>query len=96
MQVAFKAVQNDYRGSTSCAGRVQRLEQQTKKYVPTSIRDERMKVSTRVRCAHTTTCADASTQPQSPQMDEDASLNNFWAEGQVAVSILPDANWGNF
>ena len=91
MQDAFKAVHNHYRRSTSCAGRVQRLEQQTKKYVPSStikwvvLRDQRMKASTRVTRAQTTTCADTSTQPQSPQMDEDASLNDYWAEGQVAV-----------
>ena len=78
MQDAFKAVHNDYRTRTSCAGRVQRLEQQTKKYLPSStikwvvLRDQRMKASTRVTRAQTTTHADASTQPQSPQMDEDA------------------------
>ena len=77
---------NDYRRSTSCAGRVQRLEQQTKKYVPSStikwivLRDQRMKASTRLTRAQMTTRADASTQPQSPQMDEDASLNDYWAE----------------
>ena len=86
MQDAFKAVHNDYRRSTSCAGRVQRLEQQTKKYVPSStikwvvLRDQRMKASTRVTRAQTTTRADASTQPQSPQMDEDAWLHHYWAE----------------
>ena len=44
------------------------------------LRDQRMKVSTRVTRAQTTTRADASTQPQSPQMDKDASLNAYWAE----------------
>ena len=86
MQDAFKAVHNDYRRSTSCAGRVQRLEQRKKKHVPSStirwavLRDQRMKASTRVTRAQTTTRADASTQLQSPKMDEDASLNNYWAE----------------
>ena len=86
MQDAFKAVHNDYQRSTSCAGRVQRLEQQTQKYVPSStvkwvvLRHQRMKASTRVTRAQTTTRADASTQPQSPQMDEDAPLNDNWAE----------------
>ena len=86
VQDAFKAVHNDYRRSTSCAGRVQRLGQQTKKYVPSStikwalLRDQRMKASTRMARAQTTTRADTSTQPQSPQMDEDASLNDYWAE----------------
>ena len=91
MQDAFKAVHNHYRRSTSCAGRVQRLEQQTKKYAPSStiksvvLRDQRMKASTRVTRALTTTCADASMQPQCPHIDEDAWLNDCWAEGQVAV-----------
>ena len=102
MQVAFKAVHNDYRRCTSCAGRVQRLEQHTKKYVPSStvkwvvLCVQRMKASTQVTRAQTKTCADASTQPPSQQMDEDASLNDYLAEGQVAVSILPDAMWGIF
>ena len=83
VQDAFKAVHNDYRRSTSCAGRVQRLGQQTKKYVPSStikwalLRDQRMKASTRMARAQTTTRADASTQPQSPQMDKDTSLNDY-------------------
>ena len=48
MQDAFKDVYN-YQRSTSCAGRVQRLEQQTKKHVPPStikwavLRNQRMK-----------------------------------------------------
>ena len=117
MQDAFKAVHN-YRRSTSCAGRVQRLEQQTKKHVPSSaikeavLRDQRMKLSTRVTRTQTTTRADASPRapsldasteerspccpstdepsaecaalndsPQmSPQMNEDASLKDYWAE----------------
>ena len=86
MQDALKAVHNDYRRSKSCAGRVQGLEQQTKKYVLSStikwvvLRDQRMKASTRVTRAQTTTRADASPQPLSPQMDKDASLNDYLAE----------------
>ena len=86
MQDAFKAVHNDYRRSTRCAGRVHWTEQQTKKHVPSStikwalLSDQRMKASTRVTRAQTTTRADASTQPPSPQMDEYASLKNYWAE----------------
>ena len=85
MQDVLKAVHNYWR-SKSCAGRVQRLEQQTKKHVPSStikwavIRIQWMKASTRVTRARTTTRADASPQPQSPQMDKGASLNDYWAE----------------
>ena len=72
MQDAFKAVHN-YRRSTSCAGRVQRLERQTKKHVPSSaikealLRDQSMKASTRLMRAQTTTPADAST--HAPSLD---------------------------
>ena len=102
MQDAFKAVHNDYRRSTSCAGRVQRLEQQTKKYVPSStikwvvLRDQRMKASTRVTRAQTTIHADASTQPQSLQMDKDASLHDYWAEvfnGQWDMERYAEFQW---
>ena len=97
VQDAFKAVHNDYRRSTSCAGRVQRLGQQTKKYVPSStikwalLRDQRMNASTRMARAQTTTRAAASTQPQSPQMDEDASLNgwkNWYLKGGNSCMCL--------